>query len=59
MITRNITLQLNNRTHVVQEVLYLAILAAEKVAYSLKRVPSRPERQAAGSWRAIATAFTP
>jgi hypothetical protein len=40
MITRNITLQLNNRTHVAQEALYLAIVAAEKVAYSLKRVPS-------------------
>lgn len=56
MITRNISLQQENGTHVVQEApVPCNLLRGRKSPYSVERLPSRPKEQAEGNSRAIAT----
>lgn len=56
MITRNISLQQENGTHVVQEApIPCNLLRGRKSPYSVERLPSRPKEQAEGNSRAIAT----
>jgi hypothetical protein len=56
MITRKISLQQENRTHVAQEAPVPGKPYAEKFL-RLKPVPSRPKEQATASLRATANAF--